>query len=294
MYLIGEDMKKVLSYIGIFILTLFSFYYTDRAVDIVRRNDPIMKNIMLNKDNYTIEAVNAVINDDELVTGLNGKEVNVSSSYKKMKQYNTYNENMYVFKEINPLLTFTNSYDKYIVGGNPSKRQIALVFKVLDDTYLNRINNILLDKNISATFFVDGSVIIDYANKIMELIDNNNEIENLGYNGNYTKDKLLYTNNIIESLTRIYPKFCYSDYKNSEVLELCMRNNMYTIKPTISVENYPFITVKNSFKGGNIISFNLNSETLKELPSIITYLKQKGYKLVTLKELLSEKYVDEK
>ena len=287
-------MKKMLSYIGVVILSLFSFYYTDKVGEIVRKNDPIMKEIMANKDNYSVEAVNAIIDGNYIVSGINGKEIDIKESYKKMKKYNKYNEDMYVFHEVNPLLSFTNSYDKYVIGGNSNKMEIALVFKIIDSTNLNKVNSILLDKDITATFFIDGNIIEKEVNKILELSSNNNEIENLGYDLKYTKDKLIYTNNMIEAITRIEPRYCYSDYMNNEVLDLCSSNHMYTVKPTISVSNYPFITVKNNVNSGSIIGFNLDNDTLKELPSIITYLKQKGYKLVTLSELLSEKYVEEK
>ena len=287
-------MKKVLSYIGIFVLSLFSFYYTDKASEIVKGKDPIMKNIMSNKDNYLIEPVNALISGDEIVSGINGKSVDVDNSYKKMKHYNIYDEDMYVFKEDNPILSFINSYDKYVVGGNKIKNEIALVFKIVDSNYLDKLNHILLDKNIVGTLFVDGVVLEQYTDKILELISNGNQIENLGYDLNYSKDKIGYTNNMIESLTRKDARYCYTDYKNDDVLDICGKNNMYTIKPTISVSKYPFITVKNNIKSGDIVSFNMDSETIKELPSIISYLKQKGYKLVSLDNLISERYVDEK
>ena len=287
-------LKKIFSYIGIISLTLFSFYYTDKASEIVKRNDPIMKNILANKDNYLIESVNAVVSDDEVISGLNGKMIDVSTSYRKMKKYNIYDEDMYVFKEVNPLLSFTNSYDKYIVGGNSLKKQVALVFKIVDNNYLDKLNQILLDKNVVGTLFVDGIVLENTTDKILEFISNGNEIENLGYDKIYTDTKFNYTNNMIEALTRIRPKYCYTDYKNSELLDLCSKNNMYTVKPSISVTNYPFITVKNNISSGKIVGFNMNKETLKELPSIISFLKQKGYKLVTLDNLISEKYIDEK
>ena len=287
-------MKKLLSYIGILVLTLFSFYYTDKASEIVRNNDPIMKNILANKDNYLIESVSATIDDDEVVSGLNGKGIDINTSYRNMKKHNIYDESMYVYKEIDPLLSFTNSYDKYIVGGNPKKNQLALVFKVVNSNYLDELNDIVLNKNVPVTLFVDGTILEENNDKILEFFENGNEIENLGYNSTYSKRKFIYTNNMINAITRLDPKYCYSDYKNSEVLEICSSNNMYTIKPTISVKNYPFSTIKNNVKAGNIISFNIDMETLKELPSIITYLRQKGYKLVILDELISEKYIDEK
>lgn len=287
-------MKKYISYFGVIALTIFSFYYTDKATELVMQNDKIMKEIVSNKDNYKIESVNAIINDDEIISGLNGKQVNITKSYQNMKKLNTYNDNMLVFEEINPLITFKDEYDKYIIGGNPIKNQIALAFKITDTNYLNKINSILLDKNVVATFFVDGSVVEDNISAFLELNSNNNEIENLGYNQKYNSEKFNYTNNLIESITRIEPKYCYTDYRNNDILELCSKNRMYTIKPVINVNSYPFSTIKNNVSSGNIIGLNINSEVVKELPSIISYLKQKGYSLVTVDELLSEKYLEEK
>ncbi len=283
-------IKKYISYLGVLVFASFSFFYTDRAVDIVRRNDPIMKSIISNKDNYNIASVSAYIDNDEMIPGINGISVNVKESYKNMKKYNNYDENMYVFEEVAPEISLTNSYDKYIVSGNDTKNQVALIFKITDSSYIDSINKILLDKNIVATFFIDGEVLDFNTDSIIELINNKNEIENLGYNKEYSLDKFFWTNNLIASLTKKDPKYCYTDYKVDSILELCSKYNMYTIKPTISITNYPFITVKKNIKNGSIISFNLTNETIKELPSIISYIKQKGYNIVLLSDLLTEKY----
>lgn len=287
-------LKKYISYLGVLVLACFSFYYTDRAVDIVKRNDPIMQNIIANSNNYVIDPMSAIINDDEMIVGMNGKKVNIEKSYQNMKKINTYNESMLVFDEVSPDISLINEYDKYIISGNPSISRVSLVFKIDDNYYLESLNNILLDKNILATLFIDGSVVENNMEDIIELTNNGYEIENLGYNGTYSLDKFGWTNNMIASLTNQDTKFCYTDYKNSEVIDLCSSYKMYTIKPTISINSYPFSTVKKQLNNGTIISFNMNDTTIKELPSIISYIKQKGYDLVTLKELVSENLVDEK
>lgn len=287
-------LKKYTSYLGVLVLACFSFYYTDKAVDIVKRNDPIMKNILANSDNYYIDPVSALINGDEITVGMNGKKVNVDKSYQNMKKIDEYDEVMLVFDEVIPDISLINSFDKYIVAGNVSKNQVALVFKVDDSYYVNTVNNILLDKDVLATFFMDGSVVEDNMDQVLELVSNGYEIENLGYDGSYNLDRFGWTNNMISALTNEDTKFCYTDYKNSNILDLCSNHNMYTIKPTISVNSYPFSTVKNELESGSIISFNLNETTLKELPSIISYIKQKGFELVTLDELISENLVEEK
>lgn len=287
-------LKKYTSYLGVLVLACFSFYYTDRAADIVKRNDPIMKSILANSQNYYVEPVSAFINGDEITVGINGKKVDIDKSYQNMKKIDKYNESMLVFNEVIPDISLTSQFDKYIVGGNINKKQVALVFKVNDSYYVETVNNILLDKNVLATFFMDGSVVENNMEDVLELVSNGYEIENLGYDGSYTIEKIGWTNNMISSLTNENTKFCYTDYKISDILELCRNYKMYTIKPTISVNNYPFTTVKNELESGSIISFNLNEQTLKELPSIISYIKQKGYDLVTLDELISENLVEEK
>ncbi len=287
-------LKKYTSYLGVLVLACFSFYYTDKAVDIVKRNDPIMKSILANSENYYVDPVSALITGDEIIVGMNGKKVNVDKSYQNMKQIDEYNESMLVFDEVIPDISLTDSFDKYIVGGNINKNQVALVFKVDDAYYIDTVNNILLDKNVLATFFMDGNVVENHMDQVLELVSNGYEIENLGYDGSYTLDRFGWTNNMISSLTNEDTKFCYTDYKNSSVLDLCSNHKMYTIKPTVSVNNYPFSTVKKELESGSIISFNLNETTLKELPSIISYIKQKGFDLVTLNELVSENLVEEK
>lgn len=287
-------LKKYTSYLGVLVLACFSFYYTDRAVDIVKRNDPIMKTILAESENYYVDPMSAIINGDEITVGMNGKQVNIDESYQNMKKIDEYNESMLVFDEVIPDISLLNEYDKYVVGGNSLKNQVALVFKVNATYYINEVNNILLDKNILATFFMDGSVVEDNMDTVLELVSNGYQIENLGYDGEYSLENFGWTNNMISSLTNEDTKFCYTDYKSSDILDLCSDYKMYTVKPTISVNSYPFTTVKNELESGSIISFNLNEQTLKELPSIISYIKQKGYDIVTLNEIISEKLVEEK
>lgn len=287
-------LKKYTSYLGVLVLACFSFYYTDRAVDIVKRNDPVMKNIVANYNKFLIDPVSAIINQDEMIIGMNGKKINIDKSYQNMKKINSYNESMLVFDEVIPDISLNNNYDKYIVSGNISLSRVALVFKVDDISYINTVNNILLDKNIVATFFIDGNVIENNMNQVLELVSNGNEIENLGYDGTYSINKFAWTNNMISSLTNKDTKFCYTDYKNSDILNLCSNYRMHTIKPNVSISNYPFSTVKKELENGSIISFNLNDIIVKELPTIISYIKQKGYDLSTLEELISENLVDEK
>ncbi len=285
-------MKKCISYLGVFVLVCFSFFYTDKAVEIVKRNDPVMKEILTISDSLKIEPINAIINDDEVISGLNGKKINIDKSYQNMKKLNIYKESMLVFDEILPEVSI--NYDKYVIKGNELKNEVALVFKVDSIDNIKLINKVLTEKNTLATFFIDGNIVKDNMNLVLELAHDGYEIENLGYNGNYSSEKLTWTNNMIESLTNKKTNYCYTEFKDKNILELCSTNKMYTIKPTINTGNYPFLTIKKNLESGSIISFDLSDKTLKELPSIISYISQKGYNIVSLEQLISENYSDEK
>ena len=146
---------------------------------------------------------------------------------------------------------------------------------------------------LAMPFFIDGEVIENNTDLIYEIASDNYQIENFGYNDTYTKQMFDWTNNLIFSITNINPKFCYSEYNNYDILELCKSNNMYTVKPMI-VTNNPFITIKNSLSEGMIYALDINNETLKEISTTITYIKQKGFDLVNLNEIILENRTLEK
>ena len=63
---------------------------------------------------------------------------------------------------------------------------------------------------------------------------------------------------------------------------------MHSIIPTIITTNIPYTEIKNNVTSGAMISLSSNINTIRELSSIVNYLNQKGYKIVTLDELLDE------
>lgn len=285
-------MKKITQYLGVFVLVLFSFYYTDRAVDIVKRNDPIYETILEVSSEYKIDSIKAEIVGDTIIPGLNGVMVDVDESYKKMKNLNEYYESMLTFKSVLPDESILNNFNKFIIKGNNYKNEIAIILKVTSITNLEKIEKIFEDRNIDATLFIDGTVIENNIDLVKKLSNVGFEIENYGYDLDYTNEMFNWTNNMLYSITNEEPVFCYSDSKNYEILKLCSKSQMYTVIPNVIVTSNPYMTIKNTLEDGNIISLNVTEETIKELPTILSYIRQKGYDLVTLKELINEKVGD--
>ena len=266
---------------------LFSFYYTEKAIVILEANDPIMKKIKSNR-NLEEKALDAKIIDNRLIPGYNGLEIDLEESFKKMKNYGSYNESLLVFDEVSPAISIDDYYDKYISSGNGINTNIALIFTVEDNTYLNKLINILDNTAIFTTLFVDGVVLENNFTVFSNLNKEKYELELLSYDKSY--DEMLFKNSLykLETITNKVPKYCYASYDNEKVLNLCNNLSMHTIIPTLKLDENIYASVKGNLRNGSIIRVSLSNNNLKELNVLINYIKQRGFTLVTLDTLLNE------
>jgi hypothetical protein len=277
-------IKKVFDIIGILALICFSFYYTEKAVFLIRQKDPIMVKIEEVKNNYRIDPVNALeVSSNSVIPGYNGIEVDVHKSYSKMKKIDKFNETMLVFNEVSPAIS-SKTNKKYIVGGNPRKNMISLVFKVKETKELNRILILLKNKDITASFFVDGKWAEENIDLIYKINNNGNTIHTYGPDN----DSIKWTNNLIRELIYKEPKYCYTEEKNQDILDICSKYNMNTIIPNIIVDNYHLFDVNKAIKSGSIISFDTSKKSIEYLTTIINFVKYKGYNIGTIDTHLSE------
>ena len=280
-------IKKILRISSILLLSIFSFYYTNKSIELVREQDPIMKSIRNSSTKYNVKAVNAEINDNTIIPGISGKEINYTESYTKMKQYGAYNEVLTTLTEIEPTISVEDYYDKFIISGNPEKKSVALVFKV-EKTSPKDIVNILNNNAATATFFIDGYYLENNSQEIASM--NNYELEILSYNSDYDELYFSSSKDYLESLTNGNLKYCYSEYDKEEVITLCQKLNLHTIIPTIQVKSSPFQEIKEKLTNSAIISIPISELTKNELDTTIKYIKSRGYTLETLESLLSETY----
>lgn len=278
-------MKKAIEYIGILCLFCFSLFYTDKAVSAVRNLDPIMVQIKEDAKNYDKSSMNAAINKDEIIPGVNGCVVNVNRSYERMKEVNIYNSKLLQYEEVKPSVSSIEAYDKYIVRGNVTDNKISIVMHVLDTTNIDLISDFIKEKQIQVNFFIDGTI-LEKNTSYLSRMKAGNEIYNAGYNGEYEKSKLLWVNNIINSLTANKSNYCLNLDKNSDALKLCSKNKMYTIKPSIVLNNSNYIMNINSIAKGSIIYFDSNNT--ESFTNTINFLIRKGYSFVLLSDLLNE------
>ena len=280
-------MKNIIKFLGLLSLICFSFFYTDKVMDVALEQDKIMISINNVKDDYREDAIEAIIDNDTIIPGISGREVDIEKSYSNMKSIGLFHENYLVFKDVMPKTTLDDNMDKYIIKANGSKQIISLIFIVDNDSDFNMICNIAKSKNVKVNLFLDYEYLNKKINNLNKITDIS--IYSYGEDGKYTKDNIIYTNNLIERITKKKANYCLVTNKNNSNLKVCSDNKNYTIYPNLIIKNNLLSIVKNGVSKGDLILIDINKNNINQLPSAIEYINAKGLEFEYLDEILSEK-----
>ena len=253
-------MKKYFNILFTILLLIFSFYYTNKISNYLKSKDPIMINILNNKNKYEYKSINAIIDNNTIIPGKSSKTIDINKSYKKMKRINKYTESLLVFNYNKPDISIDNRYDKLIINGNNTNRNISILLKINDINILKKL------KDDSLNF----------------ILDNNFIKNNLDYLTNIKNNIIILEQLNINNLNLI--DYCYS---NNIFYSYCKNYHKYTIKPTFINNNYYYNTNK-LIKNGSILAYNINNNNLEELKIIISYIKTLNYKIVSIDNLIKE------
>lgn len=271
---------------SLFMLLVLSFIYTDKVFSSVRESDPIMKEVIKYKKENDIKQIEPIINEDELILGYSGLVVNRDKSYKNMKEKNKFDEEKIVYDKKLPNNTITKTYEYYIRKGNPSKKNVALIFKINDSTNAEKLLNVLSKTNVIINFFVDGAWLEKNVEKAFLMVELGSEIYNLGYNGSYNKKYINVTDNLIESITLKDSLYCLNENKNDDEKSICSKRKMHTVTPTIIEPS--LLTLKEKLDEGVIISYDLKNFDMNKFILVINAITNKGYNITSLNKVLEE------
>lgn len=279
-------MRKFFEYLGLLTLVCFSFFYTEKTASVVKELDDIMIKIKEVAPNYSKGVDEAIIEDNTIIPGISGREVNINMSYQKMRRIGNFNENYLEYNLVKPKDLLKNNLNKYVINGNGNKKEVSLVFLVQEKDKLDSLLKILDIHNIKGNFFIDGSWFEENNDKVIELINNDHNVGNLSYNLDYQNSSFIWMDTIIKRIGKQKVSFCYKT-DNEKDLENCVLQKNYTIAP-IEINSYPLINVKKELRNGSIISFKINDSLIRELDIIIKYINSKDLKVVNLEKLLNE------
>lgn len=270
---------KFIKLLGLICLICFTFIYTEKIIDVSINQDEIMIKLKEIESSYKIEPTNAIINHDTIIPGNIGRYIDIENSYKEMKKIGYFEESLISYKDIYPTTSIYNNYNKYIIKGNLKNKQIALIYILKNNNTIDNILNIIKNKNITMSFFIDSSFLNNNIDIIYKLKDY--EIYNYGSNGKYTKDNLIITNNIINHKSNNNSMYCLFLNKDNDSLNTCSASKMLSIIPSI---NGNYNDIKNNLENGSII----NITNTQELSNIIDYIKNKGYSISSLSNVIKE------
>ena len=258
-------MKKYGKYILFSLLVLLSFYTTNKTANLVRNQDPILKeirNISLEKKE---DFVNAVIEDDYIIPGMYGSVVDELKSLSKMKEQDVFNNLYLVSQTIKPDISLSDNLDKIIIKGNSKKQQVSFV---IDENSSKKIKDYLVKNSIKASLLITK----DNFSKDSYFEQINNDFKN------YKElDKTLKKN-------KINTNICVLDNNNSN-LKFCKSKKKYLVKPGMFLDNANIIEIKPKLDSGSIIYI----KDATYLDCLVEYIKSKDLKIVPLSQLISEK-----
>ena len=137
-------MKKFIKYVSVFVLVIFSFYYTNIVSKIFINKSVLMQKIIDTKSSVEIPYINAEVYNNYVIPGINGIVVDELNSYYQMKKEESFNESLFVLKEQTPDNSYYNHLDLIINKGNPYKNSVSIIINNNDNIMNYLVNNKLV------------------------------------------------------------------------------------------------------------------------------------------------------
>lgn len=203
--------------------------------------------------------------------------------------------------------------DIIIKKGNEDEKIIALTFDDgPDEVFTPQVLDILKKNDVKATFFLVGENLKQNKEIVKRQFEEGHEIGNHTYThinvakSGYDKvyEEITKTQEEIKEITGVEPKLFRPPYRamSRNMCDIIKNKNMNIIlwsnldprdwsNPGVySIVN----TIESKVGNGNIILLhdynnlrNSKSQTIQALESVIPYLKEQGYKFVTISELIA-------
>lgn len=249
--------------LGILAITAFSFFYTEKIANLTLDKNELYQSIKEESSKYNEEYINAFIEDDHIVPGLNGKTVNIKNSFYNMKDLNAFNSYYLIYDTSYPEITIENNKDKIVERGNEYKKSVSFILE-----YNENIIKYFKDNNLEASILVN----VENFNKNEKLEQVNNEV-------NKYKE--------LESLINKYSNNTHICYLSGSNEKMCRKNNKYLVKTNKIVNNKTFIDIKNNITSGDIYYVEKSTDT-KNIKILINSIIFKDLDIISLSKMLSE------
>ncbi|MBX9972456.1 polysaccharide deacetylase family protein [Cytobacillus firmus] len=284
------------------------------AVIVSKAKDSLYEEIAAKKEEYSIPAQDAKIDPVwKAIPGLNGIEIDVEASYKKMKSEKEFNEDKLVFKPIEPKVKLKDLPPSPVYKGHPDKPMVSFIINVAwGNEYLSGMLATLKEHNVSASFFLEGRWVKNNPELARMITDAGHEVGNHSYthpdmkviSSAKTREEIQKTNDVIEAtmdeklnkpITWFAPP---SGSYRDETVKIAAEKNLGTVMWTVDTVDWkkppPDVLINrvlSKVHNGALILMHPTDSTEKSLDRLITGLKQKNLQIGTVSEMLSEKRI---
>lgn len=203
-------------------------------------------------------------------------------------------------------MTTSNVINGVYYSGNEESNKISLMINVYWGTeYLDGMLQILDKYDVKTTFFVGGTWAVKESDMLEKIYEKGHEIGNHGYthkdqdklNREQNQKEILTTHNIVKDLLNIDmnlfapPSGAYSKTTVEVASSLGYQTIMWT-RDTIDWRDKDadliYSRAVKDAKGGDLVLMHPTEKTLEALENIIITLQEKGLKVTTVSDTLSE------
>ncbi|MCR4662737.1 MAG: polysaccharide deacetylase family protein [Endomicrobiaceae bacterium] len=201
----------------------------------------------------------------------------------------------------------------FFTRGSSDVKEIALSFDDGPSKNTKSLLKILDKKNVKATFFLLGTSVEDKPALVKEIYSKGHELANHTYNHinflkykeesreDKLKEELLQCQDLIKSITGYRTKIVRfpNGYFREDALKVAKETNYKIVNWTFGMDwekeysgNEMLENYLNNVKPGAIFlihDWDDKSKIVKELPKLIDEIKKKGYKFVTIGEMIEKR-----
>jgi len=245
------------------------------------------------------------------IPGYNGLEVDEAKTLKLALSHGTGpNDPLpFVYNERVPEVNLSDLPREPVYKGNPDKPMAALMINVAwGEEYLPDMLNTLLNENVHATFFFDGSWLSKHVELAKEIGSYGHELSNHAYtHPNMSRlSRSQAVNEIARTQSLLQEKLGVrntlfappsGDY-DAETVQIAGEQGLTTVLWTLDTVDWqnpaPSVILRRittRLEPGSLILMHPTASTRDALPELIRSIKQKGLALGTVSELLSTRRV---
>ncbi|MCY8103931.1 polysaccharide deacetylase family protein [Bacillus mojavensis] len=277
------------------------------TVTVSASKDPLYEELLQKAPDYEVKPQNARIDKVwKSIPGYNGLKVNIEKSYKKMKKHGEFRENDLVYNQVKPSVHLESLQPEPIYKGNPEKPMVAFLINVAwGNDYLERMLPVLQKHKVKATFFLEGNWVKHNEQLAKKIAEEGHEIGNHSYNHpdmsklttGRISEQLDKTNEQIEKTLGVKPKWFAppSGSFRKAVVDIAADKHMGTVMWTVDTIDWKKpapsalqTRVLSKIHNGAMILMHPTDPTAESLEALITKIKEKGYALGTVTELMDE------